>query len=218
MTEEEKSNGCFDCNICLDYANEPVVTLCGHLYCWPCIYKWLHVQSDSLGADEHPQCPVCKVDISHSTMIPLYGRGQTSPIEKPSCCDTFVPPRPAASSAQALLATASQSGQQLQYRNPYQGQYFSPPLYQQEDSTSQMLSLDASMTPGIHHSVVGMFGEMIFARVFGNSENLYAYPNSHPVMGNNSSRLRRQEFQTDKFLNRISVFLFCCLLLCLVVF
>ncbi|VAI58924.1 unnamed protein product [Triticum turgidum subsp. durum] len=31
--------GCFDCNICLDFAVEPVVTLCGHLYCWPCIYE-----------------------------------------------------------------------------------------------------------------------------------------------------------------------------------
>jgi len=31
----------FDCNICLENVQDPVVTLCGHLYCWPCIYKWL---------------------------------------------------------------------------------------------------------------------------------------------------------------------------------
>eukprot|EP00592_Proboscia_alata_P005065 CAMPEP_0194375024 /NCGR_PEP_ID=MMETSP0174-20130528/23479_1 /TAXON_ID=216777 /ORGANISM="Proboscia alata, Strain PI-D3" /LENGTH=722 /DNA_ID=CAMNT_0039154947 /DNA_START=111 /DNA_END=2279 /DNA_ORIENTATION=- len=31
----------FDCNICLESVVEPVVTLCGHLYCWPCLYKWL---------------------------------------------------------------------------------------------------------------------------------------------------------------------------------
>ncbi|CAH8279553.1 unnamed protein product [Arabidopsis lyrata] len=28
-------SGCFDCNICLETAHDPVVTLCGHLYCWP---------------------------------------------------------------------------------------------------------------------------------------------------------------------------------------
>jgi E3 ubiquitin-protein ligase RNF5 len=30
----------FECNICLELASEPVVTLCGHLYCWPCLYRW----------------------------------------------------------------------------------------------------------------------------------------------------------------------------------
>eukprot|EP00957_Ditylum_brightwellii_P109368 8343098-Ditylum_brightwellii.AAC.1 len=31
----------FHCNICLDPVSEPVVTRCGHLYCWPCLYIWL---------------------------------------------------------------------------------------------------------------------------------------------------------------------------------
>ena len=30
---------CFDCHICYDTAREPVVTLCGHLYCGPCLYR-----------------------------------------------------------------------------------------------------------------------------------------------------------------------------------
>ncbi|KAM0912056.1 hypothetical protein ACQ4PT_013056 [Festuca glaucescens] len=47
-------NACFECNICLDAAKEPVVTPCGHLFCWPCLYQWLH------GHSTHSECPVCK--------------------------------------------------------------------------------------------------------------------------------------------------------------
>ncbi|RDY02230.1 E3 ubiquitin-protein ligase RMA1H1, partial [Mucuna pruriens] len=197
VTETENFNGCFDCNICLEFAHEPVVTLCGHLYCWPCIYKWLHVQSDSLAPDELPQCPVCKADISHSTMVPLYGRGQATPEGKTSSCDVFTPPRPPASCAQTLLATSSQNGQQLPYRNPYQNHYFSSPSYQEQDATSPMLNFGATMTPeSLHHPVTGMFGEMVYARVFGNSENLYAYPNSYQLMG--ITTILKENF--DKFL------------------
>ncbi len=35
--KNDKNN--FECSICFDTANEPVVTKCGHLYCWPCIYE-----------------------------------------------------------------------------------------------------------------------------------------------------------------------------------
>ncbi|KAL2344035.1 hypothetical protein Fmac_005320 [Flemingia macrophylla] len=224
VTVTENVDGCFDCNICLDFAHEPVVTLCGHLYCWPCIYKWLHVQSASLAADEHPQCPVCKDDVSHTTMVPLYGRGQAIPHsdhdgKASSYRGIFIPPRPSALSAQSLMATSSQSGQQLPYRNPYQSQHFNPPLSQEEDddtSSSQVLNPGGTMAPGFPHLVVGMFGEMFYSRVFGNSENLYTYPNSYHLVGSN--RLRRQEMQADKSLNRISIFLFCCFILCLIVF
>ncbi|XP_040376694.1 E3 ubiquitin-protein ligase RMA1H1-like [Oryza brachyantha] len=73
--------GCFDCNICLDFAAEPVVTLCGHLYCWACIYEWLH--TDGHGADDSSgdasstrrPCPMCKAAVSPDTLVPLYGRG-----------------------------------------------------------------------------------------------------------------------------------------------
>lgn len=29
----------YECIICIEIAKEPVVTKCGHLYCWPCIYE-----------------------------------------------------------------------------------------------------------------------------------------------------------------------------------
>ena len=35
----DATGGAFDCNVCYDMAREPVVTLCGHLYCWPCLYR-----------------------------------------------------------------------------------------------------------------------------------------------------------------------------------
>jgi len=50
--EEEEKKGppppsggpTFECKICLEEACEPVVTRCGHLYCWACIYE-VHVVS-----------------------------------------------------------------------------------------------------------------------------------------------------------------------------
>ncbi|XP_043695438.1 uncharacterized protein LOC122646047 [Telopea speciosissima] len=73
--EEEKEQGSvganFDCNICLDVAKEPVVTSCGHLFCWPCIYQWLHLHCD------HKECPVCKGEVNESKLIPIYGRGSS---------------------------------------------------------------------------------------------------------------------------------------------
>lgn len=61
----------FECNICSRLAQEPIITLCGHLYCWPCIYKWLSKwNSDS-------NCWVCKAVIEENKLIPLYGKGIT---------------------------------------------------------------------------------------------------------------------------------------------
>ena len=36
---DDDGPGDFDCNVCYDTAREPVVTMCGHLYCWPCLYR-----------------------------------------------------------------------------------------------------------------------------------------------------------------------------------
>lgn len=59
----------FSCNICYEVASEPVVTVCGHLYCWPCLYRWLRVQNQS------KTCPVCKAGVEKDKVIPIYGRG-----------------------------------------------------------------------------------------------------------------------------------------------
>jgi E3 ubiquitin-protein ligase RNF5 len=70
-SEEDKSkNDLFECNICFDPASEPVITVCGHLFCWPCLYKWLNSQQN-----KSLQCPVCKAGIEKDKIIPIYGRG-----------------------------------------------------------------------------------------------------------------------------------------------
>ncbi|KAL8192480.1 hypothetical protein R6Q57_027665 [Mikania cordata] len=176
VSSPEKSLPCFDCSICLDFAKDPVVTLCGHLYCWPCIYKWLSFQTDS---ENNPLCPVCKCEISKTSMVPLYGRGKTLP-EKESntkSSNIVIPPRPHA----CLLTTPPHPNRQFAHQTPY-GSYNS--------------------TPGVYsHGMYGynssswMYGEMIYARVFGNSQRLYTFPNSYHLAGINNPRLRRQEMQ-----------------------
>ncbi|XP_026390943.1 E3 ubiquitin-protein ligase RMA3-like [Papaver somniferum] len=62
----------FKCKICFGFAHDPIVTLCGHLFCWPCLYKWWrYLGSHSLSQD----CPVCKTRVHEEKLVPLYGRG-----------------------------------------------------------------------------------------------------------------------------------------------
>ena len=37
--EEKEEDNAFECNICFELLEQPVVTSCGHLYCWKCIYQ-----------------------------------------------------------------------------------------------------------------------------------------------------------------------------------
>ncbi|XP_076885397.1 E3 ubiquitin-protein ligase RMA1H1-like [Bidens hawaiensis] len=204
VSSHEKSLPCFDCSICLDFAKDPVVTLCGHLYCWPCIYKWLSSQTDS---DNNPLCPVCKSEISHTSVVPLYGRGKTLPENEPDTktSNTVIPPRPR---PHTRLLTTPNPTRQFAYGNSHQTPY---------------TSYNHNSTPGVYSqggydSNVWMYGDMIYARVFGNSQRLYAFPNSYHLAGSNNPRLRRQEMQVHRSLNRLTIFLYCCLFLCLLLF
>ncbi|KAJ3179654.1 hypothetical protein HDU87_002860 [Geranomyces variabilis] len=76
----------FMCNICLETASNPIVTLCGHLYCWNCIFYWMTGNSPFRRA-----CPVCKALVEKDKLVPIYGRGRkTDPRLQP------VPERPRA--------------------------------------------------------------------------------------------------------------------------
>lgn len=74
----------FECNICLDTARDAVVSMCGHLFCWPCLHQWFKTKS------QQTTCPVCKNPINKEQVIPLYGRGSSRKDPR----NTTIPPRP----------------------------------------------------------------------------------------------------------------------------
>uniref|UniRef100_A0A7S3MR72 RING-type E3 ubiquitin transferase n=1 Tax=Strombidium inclinatum TaxID=197538 RepID=A0A7S3MR72_9SPIT len=91
-TGSTNQSNVFECNICLDSALEPVVTQCGHLYCWKCIYEWLQQPRETL------VCPVCKSGVAVDKLIPIFTKensedprrkGQAQPDEQ-------IPNRPGA--------------------------------------------------------------------------------------------------------------------------
>ncbi|KAM7498135.1 hypothetical protein LguiA_022549 [Lonicera macranthoides] len=214
--------GGFDCNICLDLVHDPVVTLCGHLYCWPCIYKWIHFQtvsSDNLDK-QPPQCPVCKDEVSQETLVPLYGRGQTKPSKgKAPHLGLVIPRRPPSPRCgfNTLLMSPTTAGprpaQQLHHRDyPHEPQPYSPSRGGYD--SMPLLNLGGTVAP-----TVGMFGEMVYARIFGNNETtLYTYPNTYDLAGINSPRVRRHVLEADKSLSRVCFFLCCSIILCLLLF
>ncbi|KAG8039361.1 hypothetical protein GUJ93_ZPchr0005g15557 [Zizania palustris] len=89
-----KNVAMFECNICFEMASEPVVSSCGHLFCWPCLYQWLHVHST------HKECPVCKGEVTEGNITPIYGRGNSSSdaakkvAEDGNVSGPTIPPRP----------------------------------------------------------------------------------------------------------------------------
>ncbi|KAI8060830.1 hypothetical protein BC940DRAFT_311198 [Gongronella butleri] len=85
-TVHASEGGFYECNICFDTASHPVLTLCGHLFCWSCLAQWLNAQS------RNPTCPVCKAGCGKDKVIPIYGRGKE---EKDPRNDPSIPTRPA---------------------------------------------------------------------------------------------------------------------------
>ena len=89
----------FSCNICLEAVSEPVVTMCGHLYCWPCLYRWLepgmtpqektqlwgtHTAGGNHNHNPHRRCcPVCKSPCCVTNVVPIYVRNDDDDDHQP---------------------------------------------------------------------------------------------------------------------------------------
>ncbi|XP_048129633.1 E3 ubiquitin-protein ligase RMA3-like [Rhodamnia argentea] len=211
VDDDADVDGCFDCNICFDSASDPVVTLCGHLYCWPCLYRWMDVRSSSNETcQRHQTCPICKAGISPFTLIPLYGRGSSSSSSsecdsKKSDSDIAIPRRP----SPGALSLNSSNG----YCPSRQQGCSNPSILQSQLPPEQLIASFSSNA--------GMFGEMVYARMFGCSNpSLSNYPQaySYPGAASSGHRVRRQEMKLDRSFNRLSVFLFCCMVFCLLLF
>ncbi|KII60587.1 E3 ubiquitin-protein ligase RNF5 [Thelohanellus kitauei] len=72
MSNESKaSKPSYTCGICFETARDPVVTPCGHLFCWPCLNTWLEIGSKAT-------CPMCNAHVTHENVIPIYGSNSSS--------------------------------------------------------------------------------------------------------------------------------------------
>ncbi|CAJ1958363.1 unnamed protein product [Sphenostylis stenocarpa] len=57
----------FHCNVCLNRAKDPVLTCCGHLFCWACFLKLPYAYSKA------KECPVCQGEVTNESIITIYG-------------------------------------------------------------------------------------------------------------------------------------------------
>lgn len=194
---------CFDCNICHDFAADPVVTLCGHLYCWPCIFRWLHLDTS------HRHCPVCKSSISESNLVPLYGRGLDSKLRRRD--DSGIPARPRDHRSFASPAAVTEPRpppaprQDVRIRQNYH--FYS-------DERMNQLGVMNYSTAG---AVLVEIASTILPWAFRNHEDFYRSLNQSPMARRRNQRCRR-ELMVESFLHQLWLFLFCCALLCFVCF
>ncbi|KAL9671890.1 hypothetical protein QQ045_009463 [Rhodiola kirilowii] len=137
---DSNDTGDFECNICLELAQDPIVTLCGHLFCWPCLYRWLHHHSYS------QECPVCKALIQEEKLVPLYGRGKKreDPRSKP-ISGMEIPNRP--------------SGQRPETAEPPNASQYRPPGFG--------MTGGGAFNGGFVQAPTGRFGNIAFFTAFG---------------------------------------------------
>lgn len=216
ITQPQSNEGSFECNICFDLAHDPVVTLCGHLYCWACIFKWLHVHISSSQPTQEKTCPICKANISQSSLVPLYCHSPSlNEDELGTSNHDDIPPRPNACGVNSFVNADPHSNPLPD--DPFESSYsgFRYGSYA-PISTSNFVSPTMA---GIINPTIELLGELVYTRLSrsgGTNASLLTFPlqDSYTNVGRGNARIRRQELQVENSLHRVSSFLFFCVVLC----
>lgn len=221
-------SGSFDCNICLDFAADPVVTLCGHLYCWPCIYEWLQPAAESASSNNRSsarqQCPVCKATLSADSLVPLYGRGGSS---KKSLDGMAIPRRPTVHRENAEHHHTQSNIDDRHHQNMEPRPLLRPLRHAHHHSGATEFDFIHPPSPlgrGLIHStaggVLGGMAEAVLPSAFrGQLPPSMYYTSPYYIAAHNMGpRLRRQQMEVERSLHHIWFFLFVFVVLCLLLF
>ncbi|KAI3782469.1 hypothetical protein L2E82_12516 [Cichorium intybus] len=163
----ENQGGFFDCNICLDMASDPVVTCCGHLFCWPCLYRWLHIH-------DAKECPICKGEMSMKTVTPIYGRGNPTRVveEDPGL---KIPHRPQAKRVES-------------WRQTIQRNAFTMPMEEMIRRLGSRFDLTRDLVPGQPENLRevtsnSLLNRYLNSRGFRRGQNVERDPSPEPELG-----------------------------------
>lgn len=77
----------YSCSICFFYPTEPIVTPCGHIFCWPCYYYASKLK-------EHIHCYVCQTKIRFIEVCPVYSGNSIERSKHMTGNNVNIPPRP----------------------------------------------------------------------------------------------------------------------------
>lgn len=190
--------GSFDCNICLELAQDPVVTQCGHLFCWPCLYQWLQMHSIS------KECPVCKGGVVEEKVIPLYGRGKVGSADPRTkrVPGVNIPHRPSGQRPDTARTT--------DHHYPSQG--FNFMAGQGPVPVGSLGNITFSAGFGLFPSLFGLqmhgFSDTPYGSLGMPSNGFHGGP----------QQVRHDHHQQETFLSRFLLFLFCLVVFCLFFF
>ncbi|KAL9672518.1 hypothetical protein QQ045_028769 [Rhodiola kirilowii] len=163
--------------------------------------------SADISNEQPPQCPVCKAEVSEATLVPLYGRdiiGRNKVLHRDPC----IPRKPPAPTFGRLLTDSVSTHSLRSELLPFgHFQSITPPYFSRHNSSI------------LRHPFIVMVSQMIHGRGFSSSAtNMYNSSSSYYSAEDSNPRVRRHVAETDKSLSKISSFLFCCRMLCLIFF